>query len=561
MTSRSSTSWSRASRIIRIIIRYRLDDLIDRETVSTAQLPLALRVLWWLAPSRWLASPATPRARRLRLALEELGPVFIKFGQILSTRRDLLPPDFAEELALLQDQVAPFSGAEARSIIADGLGRPIDDVFAHLDEAPLASASVAQVHAARLREGGAEVVVKVIRPGIATVIEADLTLLESIAALLERVLSDARRLHPVTIVADYRQTIFNELNLLQEAANTTKLRRNFAESDLLYVPRVYWDHSSERVLVLERINGIPIANVAALKAAGTNMKVLAERGVETFFTQVFVDNFFHADMHPGNIFVDASVPESPRYIAVDCAIIGSLTVDDQAYLARNLLAFFNRDYQQVARLHLESGWIPEGTRVDEFEAVIREVCEPIFEKPLKDISFGHFLVTLFRTARQFNMEVQPQLVLLQKTLLNVEGLGRQLYPDLDLWHTAKPFMEEWMAERVGPTALLRELGNHAPEIMEQLPRLPELIAGAGFALRRLDAIAHEQARVSRRLEQLANERAYGTRWKRGVGLGLLVCAVALLWQPVNAALVAGDPLPVTLGLLAAVLGSLLIARA
>ncbi len=555
------SSAARASRIVRIGLRYRLDDLVDPSTLTTAQLPLALRVMWWLAPSRWLPTPATPRARRLRLALEELGPVFIKFGQILSTRRDLLPEDFANELALLQDRVPPFASAEARAIVTEALGKEIDEVFDAFDDTPLASASVAQVHAARLREGHAEVVVKVIRPGIAAVIDADLKLLESIAVLLERVLSDARRLHPVAIVEDYRQTIFNELNLLQEAANTTKLRRNFAESNLLYVPRVYWDVSSERVLVLERISGIPIANVDALKAAGTDMKVLAERGVETFFTQVFVDNFFHADMHPGNIFVDVTRPESPRYIAVDCAIIGSLTPDDQNYLARNLLAFFNQDYQQVARLHLESGWIPEGTRVEEFEAVIREVCEPIFEKPLKDISFGHFLVELFRTARQFNMEVQPQLVLLQKTLLNIEGLGRQLYPDLDLWHTAKPFMEGWMQERVGPAALLRELGNHAPEIMEQLPRLPELIAGAGFALRRLDQIAGEQARINRRLEQFTLEQTKRSRFRRVAGLALLITGAALLWQPVTAAMSAGAPLPVTLGVLAAVLGSLLIARA
>ncbi len=551
----------RVRRIARIVFKYRLDDLLDVGAVATAQLPPLIRVLWFFAPHRWLPKPTTPRAQRLRQALEELGPVFIKFGQILSTRRDLLPSDFAEELALLQDRVPPFPSDQARAILAEDLGQPIEAVFESLDDVPLASASVAQVHGARLKADGAAVVVKVIRPGIRAVIDADLTLLESIAAMLERVSQDARRLHLGAIVDDYKQTIGNELNLLHEAANTTKLRRNFAESPLLYVPRVYWDHSSERVLVLERIHGIPIANVSALKAARTNMKLLADRGVETFFRQVFVDNFFHADMHPGNIFVDVTEPESPRYIAVDCAIIGSLTADDQNYLARNLVAFFNRDYKQVARLHLESGWVPEGTRVDEFEAVIREVCEPIFEKPLKDISFGHFLVTLFRTARRFNMEVQPQLVLLQKTLLNIEGLGRQLYPDLDLWHTAKPFMEEWMQERVGPTALLREFGNHAPEIMEQLPRLPELIAGAGFALKRLDRIAAEQRHLNGRLDDLIDAQASRSRWRRAAGLLLVITGVALLWQPVSAAIASHEPLPVTLGVLAAVLGSLLIARA
>ena len=550
----------RAARIARIVIAHRLDVLIDIDTLPHEHAPAWLRFLLAIAPSRWLKNPEAPRAQRLRLALEALGPVFIKFGQILSTRRDLLPQDFADELALLQDQVPPFPGAEARALVEASLGRSIAEVFATFDETPLASASVAQVHAATLAAERAEVVVKVIRPGIEDVIRADLELLHTIARLLERVSSDARRLHLIEIADDYEHTILNELNLRQEAANTTKLRRNFAESPLLYVPRVYWDHTRDNVLVMERIHGIPIANVAALKAAGTNMRTLAERGVETFFTQVFVHNFFHADMHPGNIFVDVTNPESPRYIAIDCAIIGSLTADDQNYLARNLLAFFNQDYQQVAKLHLESGWIPEETRIDEFETVIRQVCEPIFAKPLSEISFGHFLITLFRTARQFNMEVQPQLVLLQKTLLNIEGLGRQLYPALDLWHTAKPFMERWMAERVGPTAVLRELGNHAPEIMEQLPRLPELVANAGHALRRLDQIARDQRAVSARLESLVDLERRRARARRWVGGALLVTATALLWKPVSAALSTGSPLPISVGLLAAVLGSLLIAR-
>jgi len=550
----------RLSRIGTTVLRYRLDELIDRTGVAEEQLPAPLRLLWRISPTRWLPTPSDAPARRLRLALEALGPVFIKFGQILSTRRDLLPSDYAEELAKLQDRVPPFPGIEARAKIEASLRKPLSEIFASFDEQPLASASVAQVHAARLL-GGDDVVVKVVRPGIEMVIRQDLLLLHTIARLLERVSRDARRLHLVTIVEDYQYTILNELNLIHEGANTAKLRRNFADSPLLYVPRVYWDFTRQDVLVLERIHGVPIANVEALNACGTDMKVLAERGVETFFTQVFVDNFFHADMHPGNIFVDVSDPKSPRYVAIDCAIIGSLTEEDQNYLARNLLAFFNQDYREVARLHLESGWIPEDTKVAEFENVIRQVCEPIFEKPLKDISFGHFLVTLFQTARDFNMEVQPQLVLLQKTLLNIEGLGRQLYPDLDLWHTAKPFMERWMEQRMGPAAILRQFSTYAPELIEQLPRLPELIIGASHGLRRLDKIARDQRAVMNRLAALIDKQDRRGRGHRWIGASLLIVGGALLWTPVAHALHTGEPMPLTVGVVAAVLGSMLIARA
>jgi ubiquinone biosynthesis protein len=550
---------TRLSRITSTIARHRLDELLDHSGVADDQLPRSLRILWKLSPSRWLPRPKTPAARRLRLALESLGPVFIKFGQLLSTRRDLLPSDFADELANLQDRVPPFPGDEAMAIVEAALGASLDTVFARFDVVPLASASVAQVHAAELHDG-TEVVVKVLRPDIERVIQEDLKLLRSMAVLLERVSADGRRLHPVTVVDDYESTIMNELNLIHEGANTSKLRRNFAESELLYVPRVYWDHTKRNVLVLERIHGVPIANTQQLKDSGTDMKVLAERGVETFFTQVFVDNFFHADMHPGNIFVNIDDPSNPQYIAVDCAIIGSLTEGDQNYLARNLLAFFNQDYREVAALHLESGWIPEGTDVTEFENVIRQVCEPIFEKPLKDISFGHFLVTLFQTAREFNMEVQPQLVLLQKTLLNIEGLGRQLYPELDLWHTAKPFMERWMEQRVGPLAALRQLGERAPSLLEQLPRLPELILNANKSLERLDKLAHEQRQATERLAGLMESQQRRTRRGRWVGGALIVGGGALLFSPVVAALQSNQPIPVTAGLIAAVLGSLLIAR-
>jgi len=550
----------RLSRIGATVLRYRLDELVDRSGVAEEQLPAMLRMIWSVSPTRWLPSPADPPARRLRLAIETLGPVFIKFGQILSTRRDLLPADFADELAMLQDRVAPFPGAEARARIEVSLGTPLTDVFSTFDEQPLASASVAQVHAARLKNGD-EVVVKVVRPGVEQVIREDLLLLHTIARLLERVSSDARRLHLITIVEDYQNTILDELNLIHEGANTAKLRRNFADSPLLYVPRVYWDYTRDNVLVLERIHGVPIANVDVLKARGTDMKLLAERGVETFFTQVFVDNFFHADMHPGNIFVDVSNPASPRYIAIDCAIIGTLTEEDQNYLARNILAFFNQDYREVARLHLESGWVPEETKVSEFESVIRRVCEPIFEKPLKEISFGSFLVTLFQTARQFNMEVQPQLVLLQKTLLNIEGLGRQLYPDLDLWHTAKPFMERRMEQRMGPSALLRQFSTYGPDLIEQLPRLPELIFGAAQGLRRLDKMAREQRVVMNRLTSLIEDQGRGGRGRRWAGAPLLIVSGAFLWAPVAHALETGQPMPLTVGVLTAVLGSMLIARA
>ena len=554
------SSLARLTRITGTVMRYRLDDLIDPDSVNTEALPTAIRIAWWLSPSRWLPHRGTPRARRLRLALEALGPVFIKFGQILSTRRDLLPDDFADELANLQDRVPAFPGVEAIAIVEAALGRPLSDAFSSFDDTPLASASVAQVHAARL-SSGEEVVVKVVRPGIEPVIREDVQLLKTIARLLERVSHDARRLHLVTVVEDYERTILGELNMLAEAANTAQLRRNFAESPLLYVPRVHWELSRENFLVLERIHGVPIANVAELRGRGTDMKRLAERGVETFFTQVFEDNFFHADMHPGNIFVNVDDPADPQYIAVDCAIIGSLTEEDQNYLARNVLAFFHQDYKEVARLHLESGWIPQGTDVSEFETVIRQVCEPIFEKPLAEISFGHFLVTLFQTARQFDMEIQPQLVLLQKTLLNVEGLGRQLYPELDLWHTAKPFMERWMETRVGPAALLRQLGERAPDLMEQLPRLPALLLNATQGLERIDRLAHEQHRATRELTELLKDQQQRTARKRWLGGVLLLGGAALLWSPVTAALASGQSLSVTAGVLAALVGSLLIVRA
>lgn len=456
----------RLLRIQRVVIRYQLYDLL-----FALPLPLWLRALRYALPWRWL--PRTPltlsRGERLRLALEELGPIFIKFGQLLSTRRDLLPPDIADELAKLQDQVPPFDPAHSLALIEEQLGVTVGEAFARFDAQPLASASVAQVHAAQLKSGE-EVVVKVIRPGLKPIIQQDLAWLFLLAKLAERASTEARRLRPVEVVSDYEKTIYDELDLLREAANASQLKRNFEGSPLLYVPQVYWDWCRPKVLVMERIYGIQVTDLATLADQRTDMKLLAERGVEIFFTQVFRDSFFHADMHPGNIFVSTRQPWNPQYIAIDCGIIGSLTPEDQDYLARNLIAFFKRDYRRVAQLHIDSGWVPAETKVNDFEAAIRTVCEPIFEKPLKDISFGQLLLRLFQTARRFNMEIQPQLVLLQKTLLNIEGLGRQLYPDLDLWSTAQPFLERWMRERVSPLHLLRNLQQQA----EQVPHLSQM---------------------------------------------------------------------------------------
>ena len=418
-------------------------------------------------------STLRPRAERIRLALEELGPIFIKFGQALSTRRDLLPEDIADELAKLQDRVPPFPGDLARQIIESALKKPINELFLDFNETPLASASIAQVHPAKLKDGR-DVVVKVVRPNILPVIERDLEVLHTLAYLAEKSSSEIRRLHPQDVVGEFDKTIHDELDLVREAANCGLLARNFEGSPLLHVPAIDWDYSHSNVMVQERIYGIQISDIEALEAAKINMKILAERGVEIFFTQVFTHNFFHADMHPGNVFVSRETPDTPTYMAVDFGIMGSLTPDDQRYLAENFHAFFNRDYRRVAELHIESGWVPADTRLNEFEAAIRTISEPIFQRPIRDISFGKFLLRLFQTARRFNMEVQPQLVLLQKTLLNIEGLGRQLYPDLDLWTTAKPFIERWMIERVGPKAALKTLRHELPRVLALLPEMPRL---------------------------------------------------------------------------------------
>ncbi|MFP4252683.1 MAG: ubiquinone biosynthesis regulatory protein kinase UbiB [Guyparkeria sp.] len=452
-----------------VLLRHGLDEI-----VLALRIFRPIRFLKFFSPWYWLSdNRRRTRGERLVAALEDLGPIFVKFGQMLSTRRDLLPPDLAEALSALQDRVRPFPAELARQRIETALGASVTEHFAYFEAEPLASASIAQVHAATL-DDGQEVIVKITRPGIHRRIRSDLEILYTVARLAERYWSEGPRLHPVEVVREFDKTLMNELDLQREAANAAELKRQFGDSAMLYVPAVYWDWCRTDVLVQERIHGIPIARMDLLRAANVNMKRLAERGVEVFFTQVFKHNFFHADMHPGNIFVDATDPEQPRYMAVDFGIVGSLMPEDQRYLAENFHAFFNRDYRRVAELHVESGWVPNTTRVEEFEAAIRTVCEPIFQKPLREISFGHFLLRLFQVARQFDMEVQPQLVLLQKTLLAIEGLGRELYPDLDLWQTAKPFIERWMRERMGPKAFLDRFKDELPYLNQHLSELPRL---------------------------------------------------------------------------------------
>ena len=486
------------------------------------------RFLMKLSPWRLLGhTERRPRAERIRLALEELGPIFIKFGQALSTRRDLLPEDIANELAKLQDRVPPFPGEQARQIIENALKKPVDELFLAFDATPLASASIAQVHPARLKDGR-DVVVKVVRPNILPTIERDLEVLHTLAFLAEKSSADIRRLHPQDVVGEFDKTIHDELDLVREAANCGQLGRNFEGSHLLHVPAIDWNFVQPNVMVQERIYGIQISDIAALKAANIDMRLLAERGVEIFFTQVFTHNFFHADMHPGNVFVSPDHPTSPRYMAVDFGIMGSLTPEDQRYLAENFHAFFNRDYRRVAELHIESGWVPADTRINEFEAAIRTVSEPIFQRPLRDISFGHFLLRLFQTARRFNMEVQPQLVLLQKTLLNVEGLGRQLYLDLDLWTTAKPFIERWMMERVGPKAAFNALRHELPRVITLLPELPRLKHEALIAQRQqAEQLARQRDELN--LLRLSIERGHRQQWLMLL-LVVLLLAGYLLWD-------------------------------
>ena len=454
----------------KVFLQHGLDELIPWHLIPWS-LKLGRHCFFWLRNQHKDKS----QAQRIRLALEKLGPVYIKFGQMLSTRRDLLDDEMALELAKLQDKVPPFPGELALQLISDNLGQPIVAIFSDFQLVPLASASIAQVHTATLIENQQKIVIKVIRPDIEKIITSDTDLMATFAAIIEKIVPASRRLRPVAVVKEYKKTIFDELDMVREANNTVQLRANFDNSDSLYIPLIYKDYCYKNMLVMERIYGIPVADIDALNAQGTNLKLLAERGVEVFFTQVFRDSFFHADMHPGNVFVSRETPDNPKYIGIDCGIMGTLTVEDKRYLAENFLAFFNQDYRRVATLHVDSGWVPADTNIDDFEHAIRGVLEPIFAKPLDEISFGHILVNLFSIARRFNMEVQPQLVLLEKTLLYVEGLGRQLYPQLDLWATAKPFLERWMKEQMGPKAFYNSIKSNAPLWVEKMPELPNLI--------------------------------------------------------------------------------------
>jgi ubiquinone biosynthesis protein len=514
------TRWrqlARLLRITRVFVRHDLD-----EFVTAIHLFRPYRLLLRLAPWRLFARRNIPRGVRLREALEELGPVFVKFGQMLSTRPDLLPEDIANELAKLQDRVPPFAAEESVRLIEQALGGKLETWFSEFNREPIASASVAQVHIAVLHDG-AEVAVKVLRPGIESVIERDLELLYLLASLALRYAPAARRFRPAEVVDEFSKTIHDELDLRVESANASRLRANFEGSRLLHVPKVYWDLTRRTVMVLERIHGIPIGNVEGLKAAGIDMRLLAHNGVEIFFTQAFRDGFFHADMHPGNIFVS---PEG-QYRAVDFGIMGTLGEKDKRYLAENFLAFFNRDYHAVADSHLRAGWVAPGTNLVEFEAAIRTVCEPVFARPIKEISFGRFLLHLFQTARRFNMEVQPQLVLLQKTLFNIEGLGRRLYPDLDLWETAKPYLERWMSEHMGPRAFLNSLRKEFPKWWAMLPEIPSLVHEG---LRRAGQTDAAQEAQTRELEELRRQLRHQQRrlYFAVAGSGLLIAGAVFL---------------------------------
>jgi ubiquinone biosynthesis protein len=530
--------------IHRVLVRYGLDDF-----VRATHLYRPLRFVFWLSPWTWFRRRRGSRGERLRRALEDLGPIFVKFGQVVSTRRDLLPPDLADELAKLQDRVPPFPGAAAKARIEEALGRPVTELFGEFEEQPLAAASIAQVHAARLRDGR-EVVVKVLRPGMREIIGRDLEVLHALAGLAEDYWPGSRRLHPREVVVEYEKTILNELDLMREAGNASQLKRNFAGSPMLHVPEVHWDLCRQEVMVMERIRGVPIAEVTRLKELGTDIPKLAQNGVTIFFTQVFSHNFFHADMHPGNIFVDVSDPANPRYAAVDFGIVGTLDPRDQLYIAGNFLAFFEHDYRKVAVLHLESGWVPAGTRVDELESAVRTVCEPVFDKPLKDISFGVVLLHLFEVARRYNMQVQPQLILLQKTLLNIEGLGRQLYPELDLWQTALPILRQWMRERSGPRVLFRSLRSHWPDIAEAIKVMPVI------ARRTIRRAYDEELAVKTESESLDRLRAELRRDRRrsdSIVAGAAVFIGGIIWLSLATQ-------PSWLGWLLAVTGALLLLR-
>jgi ubiquinone biosynthesis protein len=524
--------------IQRVLVRHGLDEFI-----LATHLFRPLRFAFYLSPATWFErKKGGPRGERIRLALEELGPIFVKFGQALSTRRDLLPPDIADELARLQDRVPPFPTADAKEIIARAYGQPAEAVFERFDDAPLAAASIAQVHSARLRSGE-EVVVKVVRPGVRERIERDLEVMYVLAQLARDYSREGHRLRPLEVVAEYERTIIDELDLMREAANAAQLKRNFADSDLLYVPQVHWDYCRPEVMVMERIHGVLVNDMDELRRRDVNIRVLAENGVEIFFTQVFRHNFFHADMHPGNIFVQVRDPEKPVYAAVDFGIVGTLDARDQHYLAENFLAFFDRDYNRVARLHVDSGWVPQETRVDELESAVRTVCEPIFNKPLEEISFATVLMRLFEIARRFDMRIQPQLLLLQKTMLQIEGLGRQLYPQLDLWKTAQPILQEWAAERFSGRSFAEQFRRQLPDINEAVRTLPQVLqqfvqkASEGTLRIRTDQTPYEELRREIRTSARRSDQTI-------VGAAVLLAGIVWLalrvdWMPGVALTAAG----------------------
>lgn len=523
----------RIAKIIKVVGKYRLDLLLDKQ-----KLPFSVRV--FLAPAVFFGRANGTRGERLRKALEELGPIFVKFGQLLSTRPDLVPEDISIELCVLQDNVPPFSSDLFKQNVELALSGSVDDLFLSFEPDPLASASVAQVHAAVLADGR-DVVVKAVRPNIEKTIRKDIALLYTLARLVKTYSEDGERLHPLEVVKDYESVIIEELNLQSEGANASLLRHNFTDSSMLHVPEIYWPYSNKDVLVMERIYGVPVTDIDRLKAAGVDFKILAQRGVEIFFTQVFEHNFFHADMHPGNIFVDATNPKSPTYIAIDCAIMGSLSSEDQFYMARNLLAMFQRDYRLVAELHIRSGWVPKDTSINDFTGAIRSVCEPIFQRPLKEISLGHMLIDLFTTARRFNMEVQPSLVLLQKTLLNIEGLGRQLYPDLDLWETAQPYLEKWLKDRYSPKSMFNQLKRYAPDWLEHFPQIPPMIFQALKA-----AQYSESGEIAKQTNATQQTNSVWTKCAIAIGFSSIGGGLALGLSQLPLAL--GQPPLVSLGL-------------
>lgn len=510
----------RLYRIIHTFLRYGIDEAIP-DLPLTRGLRLGRKSLFWVKNQ----FPEQPLGIRLRLALQELGPVWIKLGQMLSTRRDLFEPALADQLALLQDSVEAFDGKLARQIIEQALGDKLEQWFSEFDETALASASIAQVHTAKFAAhhefSGQEVVFKVIRPDIEPIIQQDLALMYRLAGWIPRLNKEGKRLRAVEVVREYEKTLLGELDLRKEMANATRLRANFEQSEMLYIPQMYEAFCRKNVIVMERIYGIPVSDIARLKANGTDMKLLAERGVQVFFTQVFRDSFFHADMHPGNIFVNPAHPENPQYIGIDCGIVGTLNQNDKRYLAESFVAFFNRDYRRVALMHVESGWTPADTDVDAFEQAFREVCEPIFAKPLAEISFGQVLLNLFNVAREFNMEVQPQLVLLQKTLLYIEGLGRQVYPQLDLWQTAKPFLQDWLNEQVGLKAMIRQIQTRLPQWREHFAELPEAVFQA----------LQQQKQINLRLTEI--NQSLKAQHNRSSSLRLLALSTAIFctfWQ-------------------------------